>query len=667
MYIDKMTIKNFRLLKNTTLDFKDNICMMIGRNNSGKTSFLILFEKFYKGISFDYNDFSMSLREDINSINENTDVSQLAIQLSLKIVYEPNDNLCNLSEFILDLDPQYNNVNILFECSVNKKKIIEAINTNQKIPREKFVKKYISSYLEKKIYIYESENDLKAENRHKLIKKDFDDVRKLIDFEIIHAKRSVSSSEEKTSKKVLSTLTTKYFNDNNINSPDKFEEINSIINDMDSRLSETYKAFFENFLKNSQDFLNLDGLKIISNLRASEIVNDSSEVIYGDSKEYLPEYLNGLGYMNVLYLLLTIEIKKSVFNKNNKDIKLLFIEEPEAYTHPQLQYSFARKIDDLLKNIDGLQTIITTHSPHIVSNSKFENIRYLLRSKEDGGENIIIKNFHNELSSKYSEEAEFKFIKQYLSIEAAELFFANKIIFIEGTSENMLMPYFISKFDEKNIKLEEDSVKTKEKEEFEYKALASQNISILQVGANAKVFRHFLEFIDIKTLVITDIDTTKLAISDKDKKSYQACAVNDLSVSTSNETIKYYYNAPSFTEARKEYDEWFKKIINLDAQGISNNVKVFYQKKEDGYHARSFEDAFINKNYDLLKSNIDNIKGLKCKEKINSEMDVYELTRDIIAKKSDFAASLLFLVHTDDNIEWKTPSYIEEGLEWIQK
>ncbi|MCT4618240.1 MAG: ATP-dependent endonuclease [Marinisporobacter sp.] len=668
MYIDEITIKNFRLLKNSTLNFKDDICMMIGRNNSGKTSFLVLFEKFYKGVGFDYNDFSMSLRKHINSIDEETNVSQLSIQLRLEIVYDSTDDLCDLSEFILDLDPQCNRVNILFECSINKRKLLESINSNKKISREKFIKKYISSFLERKIYIYESKNDLKPENKDKLIQKDLDSVKKLIDFEIIHAKRSVSSSEEKTSKKVLSSLTTKYFNDNNINSPDKFETINAIIADMDNQLSETYKVFFKNFLKNSQEFLNLDELKIISNLRASEIVNDSSEVIYGDSKEYLPEYLNGLGYMNILYLLLTIEIKKTVFNRNNKDIKLLFIEEPEAHTHPQLQYIFARKIDDLLKDINGLQTIITTHSPHIVSNSQFENIRYLLRfEEEDGSENIIIKNFHNELSLKYTEATEFQFIKQYLSIEAAELFFANKIIFIEGTSENMLMPYFISKFDEINIKLEEERVKNKQKEEFEYKPLASQNISILQVGANAKVFRHFLEFLDIKTLVITDIDTTKLDISATGRKSYPACAVNDSPVSTSNETIKYYFNAPSFTEKRSDYDEWFKKIINLDIQGVSNNVKVFYQKEEDGYHARSFEDSFIKKNYDLLRSNIENIRGLKCKDKLESETDVYELTKAIIDKKSDFAASLLFLVHTDDSVEWKTPSYIKEGLEWIQK
>ncbi len=163
---------------------------------------------------------------------------------------------------------------------------------------------------------------------------------------------------------------------------------------MDTKLNENYENFFESFLMASKSFLNLDGLKIVSNLKASEIVNDSSEVIYGDDENNLPEYLNGLGYMNILYLLLSIEIRKSTFLTNNKDIKLLYIEEPEAHTHPQLQCTFAKKIKDILCCIPGLQTIITTHSPHIVANTNFEKLRYLLLTQlADNAENVEIKKF----------------------------------------------------------------------------------------------------------------------------------------------------------------------------------------------------------------------------------------------------------------------------------
>lgn len=663
MYINRILVQNFRILKDSTLDFKDKICIMIGRNNCGKTSFLVLFEKFYNNIGFDYNDFSISLRSKINCIEQDTDINELSIRMILEIVYEDTDDLSNISEFILDLDPACKTVRIAFECVINKEKLLSAVSKSGEIGKEKYIRKYLPEFLERRIYILENIEDLESVNRHKLIRKELNDVKNLIDFEIIHAKRSVSSSEEKTSKKILSRLTTKFFNDNNINSPDKFESINKLITDMDQKLAESYKTFFASFLKNSKDFLNLQDLKVISNLKATEIINDSSEVIYGDETSYLPEYFNGLGYMNILYLLLTIEIKKSHFFINNKEIKLLFIEEPEAHTHPQLQYIFAKKIHDILKDIQGLQTVITTHSPHIVSNSRFEDIRYLSKiTNEDKNENIEIKNFHKELSSKYTKEEEFKFLKQYLSIESAELFFASKVIFIEGTSENMLIPYFISNFDKKNILEEEAKKEAGEKIEKEYQPLSSQNITILQVGANAKVFRHFLEFLDIKTLVITDIDTTKLS----PKKRYCACAVANYPKSTSNETIKYYFNAPDFTQS-DEYAVWLENIIKIKENGISDKVKVMYQKPENGYHPRSFEDAFINVNLPIIKEKQEYIRGLKNIDSLSTISNIYDLTKTILDKKSDFASSILFLAHTDDSVKWVTPLYIEEGLEWLQK
>lgn len=71
----------------------------------------------------------------------------------------------------------------------------------------------------------------------------------------------------------------------------------------------------------------------------------------------------------------------------------------------------------------NLQTIISTHSPHIVSNHPFENIRYMSLNNGENGGNIEIKNFYNELSKKYKrEEKEFAFLKQYLSVQSSELF-----------------------------------------------------------------------------------------------------------------------------------------------------------------------------------------------------------------------------------------------------
>ena len=653
MYIKKIAIKNFRLLKDSTLDMKEDLSLLIGRNNSGKTSFMVLFEKFYDNLSFNYNDFSLSLRDEIKNIKETTDINNLAIQMILTIEYDKTDNLENLSDFILDLDPACNTINILFEIAINKDKLIEDINKIETKDKERFVKKYLSNYLYKTIYLFEKDEDLEK-SRDKLITKDLSEIKNIINFQIIHAKRNVSSSEEKSEKtKILSTMTTKYYNAKN--KDNDFSEINTQMIEMDNELNKTYDKDFTPFMKTAKEFLGLDDLKVISDLESNALIKNSSNVVYGSESEHLPEYLNGLGYMNILYLLLQIEMIKEDFKNEKKDINLFFIEEPEAHTHPQMQYIFAQKIKSLLSDIDSLQTIITTHSAHIVSQCDFEDIRYLLNMNNN---NIVIKNFYNELKELYKdEESHFKFLTQYLTLNASELFFATKIILIEGTTEKLLLPYFMKQYDKGIV---EESEK-----------LSSQNISILEVGANGRAFRRFLKFLGIKTLVITDIDTTEKIITTKDgkdKTTYPAVRVNK-ATHTSNYTLKYYLNAPEIASA--DFTGWMKNLIDNKLQDDIKTIKIAYQIKEDNYHARSFEDAFLGVNLDDIKKKINDIDGLQNKSKLKdfSGNDFYDLTEEILKKngKSDFASSLLYLALTDDEVEWKMPLYIKDGLEWIIK
>ena len=667
MRITKIVINNFRLLKNSVMDFNRDLCLLLGRNNTGKTSFMVLIEKFLKSGDFNFNDFSINLRKKLFAFNETTDVNEFAIQLIMTIEYDENDNLCHLSEFILDLDPECKTVNLLFECSIKKDKLLEGINSRGSMPLDKYTTNHIKDCLEKKVYTFNSIEDLKTENRYKLIEKEFKDVEKLIDFEIIHAKRSVASSEENNGSKVLSKLTTDYFNHSNTNAPDKFETINALISEMDDKLGGSYETFFSNFLSNAKDFLSMNNLRVISNLKAKEIVKDSSEVVYGDLTQRLPEHLNGLGHMNILFLLLSIEIKKESFKTNNKDVKLLLIEEPEAHTHPQIQYIFAQKIEEILKEVPGMQTIISTHSPHIVSNHPFENIRYMSLKKGEDGDNVEIKNFYNDLSKKYvGEEKEFSFLTQYLSVQSSELFFADKAIFIEGISEGILIDYFANRYDLKR-KLEESK---KEEEDAEYKSnyipLSAQNISVIQAGANAKAFRHFIDFLQIPTLIITDIDTVYQKVGEK-KTTYPACPVSDPECcNTSNATIKYYYGAPEFIYGCSTHMTWLENIKKHSQKCISDFVNVSYQCEENGYYPRSFEDAFINVNLTKIKEQHEQLLGLKNKNEIDVNADIYNLTQKIIDKKSDFASSLLYIAYTDKSIEWTAPKYILEGLEWLQ-
>ncbi|QKF67915.1 putative ATP-dependent endonuclease [Arcobacter venerupis] len=647
MKIESIKIKNFRLLKDSVLEMKDGLSLLIGRNNSGKTSLLVLFEKFYNNENFTYDDFSISLRQQIDNIDIYTNILELTIQMILEIKYDESDNLEHLSEFILDLDPASNTVKILFEVTIKKEKILpilESLDSQDK--KTRYLKKNLQNHLKTTIYSFENDDDLLEVNRYKLIKKDLKQIKNIINFQIIHAKRNVSSSDDNKGKKILSSMTTKYFNQKNLNNPN-FSNINDQMITMDGLLDIEYTEKFKDFLKLGKDFLNIDTLKVVSDLESNEVINNSSKVIYGESSNHLPEHLNGLGFMNILYLLLDIEMKKESFKEEKKAINLLFIEEPEAHTHPQMQYKFIDKIKEVFKSIENLQTVITTHSAQIVSKCDFKDIRYLLNIHE----NIKIKNFHSELKELYgTEEEEFQFVEQYLTLQASELFFANKIIFIEGTTEKMLLPYFINKFDNDR------------KDIPNYIPISSQNISILEVGANAEAFDKLVRFFDIQTLIITDIDTTFKTQNQTGRTIYKGHKV-DGATHTSNLTIRKYFSSPDVNN--NTFANWFE---NLKKESISINnrkIKLSYQIEEDNYHARSFEDAFIKVNLQKLIDNKSVLRGLKNDDELIIRDDIYELTEEILDKKSDFAFSLLYLA-LSKNIDWAMPLYIKNALEWIQ-
>ncbi|GEA13123.1 AAA family ATPase [Alteromonas sp. KUL49] len=122
MHISKLTVKNFRLLKNVEIDLEEKVSLLVGKNNTGKTSLLMIFEKFFEEKPFTYNDFNTSLRKEIDGIRQDSDFETLKISLLLTIKYNVADNLENLADFIQDLDPDQTEVSILFECSINSKK-----------------------------------------------------------------------------------------------------------------------------------------------------------------------------------------------------------------------------------------------------------------------------------------------------------------------------------------------------------------------------------------------------------------------------------------------------------------------------------------------------------------------------------------------------------------
>ena len=143
-------------------------------------------------------------------------------------------------------------------------------------------------------------------------------------------------------------------------------------------------------------------------------------------------------------------------------IHLIFIEEPEAHLHPQMQSVFIRKLEDIRQlfaekynngNPWPVQFVVTTHSSHIANEASFDSMRYFLTQPSKTGTGILkteIKDLRIGLNDEESENREF--LHKYMTLTRCDLLFADRAILIEGTSERLLLPEMIRKHDQSTAK-----------------------------------------------------------------------------------------------------------------------------------------------------------------------------------------------------------------------
>tara|TARA_R110002051_G_scaffold105439_3_gene178328 strand:+ start:10242 stop:11015 length:774 start_codon:yes stop_codon:yes gene_type:complete len=235
MHIEQIKVENFRLLQNCCIDMREKTTLLVGKNNTGKTSLAVLLEKFLeRPDTFSFTDFPLSLREAIFNIDSESNVEQLSIRLILRIAYTEEDDLRILSEFMLDLDPDRRHTSILFECTIDKKKLLRVLPADEK-ERKKFIENNLAGkFLDVRVYAFDDFGHVGdpyyMSHRNQLEEKERTSLRALLNLQVIHARRNVASSEDAgRGSKPLSAISTKFFRKRNVeaDADDESEEDNS--------------------------------------------------------------------------------------------------------------------------------------------------------------------------------------------------------------------------------------------------------------------------------------------------------------------------------------------------------------------------------------------------------------------------------------------------------
>lgn len=700
MKLEKIEISNFRKLfeeVNIDIDFET---LVVGKNNTGKTSIFEVVDKFLSGGScFKFEDFSSHIITSnyINSLlclykrkeklnDKNLDKEKLkeleklfpTISMNIWISVGDNDNLADIKQLlyefennnkiIIKLEYKFEGINKCVEeyrdynYKISQKNKSEA-NGIKKVSFYEFIKRNFDKFYNIKAYTTKPRSDY-------LNKVDLSYVRSLFNVGIIAAQREVDDISDQNKQSISNAIWYYYQKimkeNNTISEKDIFNDSTTNITES---LNINYKNIFKELIKQiDENFVNDNQhIEIISEFNIEEVLKRNSKLKYYMDELTLPESYNGLGYSNMMYMIVKIITYKHNIIKKNALFNILFIEEPESHLHPQMQSTFLNKINDILGEDNEIYKIITTHSSYILQSADISSIRYFMNYDNK----TKVKSLKRFLEKPKYESLK-EFIHKYFKINTCDLFFSDKAILVEGTVERMLMPLFIQKYNDEDSKYN----------------IVKQHITTIEVGgAYAHIFNDLLDFLEIKTLIITDIDSVSGSHNSKcecdissegnDESKYQ--------IKTSNACIKDWFGlSGQKVFIKKIVEEYAKNELLIKKDDNKKEIrKIAFQLPVDGRMrwGRTFEEQFIIENADVFckvfKGNnreyaqelLRAISVTKA-NKLN-ELEIKNITEDILKdnayeivdniEKTNFSLDLLLYK------QWRIPKYIMEGLEWLEK
>jgi putative ATP-dependent endonuclease of OLD family len=147
--------------------------------------------------------------------------------------------------------------------------------------------------------------------------------------------------------------------------------------------------------------------------------------------EGLPFALNGLGYNNLIFASATLGTLRL---SSQFSFRSILVEEPEAHLHPQLQVLLLQHFQKVASAEGGnqVQVIASSHSPILASQAPVDSI---VSVHECNGKVSAV----SVCSIEMDEELKKK-LQRFLDATRGELFFARRILMVEGIAEALLLP-----------------------------------------------------------------------------------------------------------------------------------------------------------------------------------------------------------------------------------
>lgn len=601
MYIKKIKILGFRNFKRVSVPFHEGVNVIIGHNNTGKSNLLRAI-----GLVLGYNNGN---RLGTSDLFYETDMEELkkqapCIQISL-IFHRSEGEKLDSDEMVLFssmmTDPALSEEAELryeFKLADDQEENYKADVASATTPREiwkiidhDYIRLYRGTH-----YGGSHPNWINV-----------NDVLRKIDFQFLDAIRDVSHDLYAGYNPLLRDVLNFFIdysvkNDASMTEDEKKRQLNSkrddfinisspLMQNLQERLQDGKNVLLKYALKTGATFNgavpDFDG-----EVTEKEMFAVLRMIIKYATGIEVPATYNGLGYNNLIYmslLLAKMQADNSIayMKRNAKVLSFLAVEECEAHLHPAMQYKFLKFLQDNNANGHVRQIFITSHSTQIASAVKMDDLICLssqVLGKIDVGYPRVIyreDNAYDVVSKQY--------VQRFLDATKADMFFANKLIFVEGIAEELLLPVFA-----KYLK----------------KDLTDEHVLVVNMGG--RYFNHFLKLFDKnnnlytinkKVICLTDIDPCRKNKGDNEK--YKACYPYEYNI----DTAKYNY--------KHHADEEMAQYENHP------NIRFFRQDEKYG-KTLEYDIMRENPDCDLLLtesvSNLDEIKAMMAEQALDKMM-----------------------------------------------
>lgn len=418
MKIKKLAVHGFRCLLDFSIEFDDELTVVVGENDAGKSSLIECLKVVTQGRGIEQDDFNHELNTIEISVTTEDFVFRKSYGKDGEIITQPPlvaiptaDYVQNIREWLEADATDITSPQVQTKIKQVAKTLGITVRANSVLENLKasILEKLSNGSVEIEGASFPSFNNIQLDGKH------FENVSGFFKEVFLKGKQSEIWDEKINDEKTI----------------DEFvrERINGYSQHIEKSIAET------GILKRMKMFLkDLTEVKIEPIYQKRDLSIDAKVKFMEHGQEVSIEKKGDGTKRRITMALLEYKKEQALLDHDNSTIYLL--DEPDTHLHVKAQIEFLETVKGFSNN--GSQVIMTTHSPFIINSVNPKQLR-------------LLENIENKSKVKYLQQDNDTSdrVLRSMGVENVYLFFSRHIVIVEGETEEQFLPtYFLNRFNE---------------------------------------------------------------------------------------------------------------------------------------------------------------------------------------------------------------------------